>query len=393
MTNVPAQSLTLMNDPQVAELATQWANNVLKQFPGALQVNSRINQMFLAAFGRPATADEMKGIHEFVKSTHKRLAINKSQNELLRQTKASLQKKIESLKAPAIEILKKQKQQQKQNGKNPKRTSTETPSPIAAWDFSKSTKDQVGVAHGRLFGGAKLDRGRLRLLQGGYLKTLPLAQDLSAKTLEVWVQLNSLNQRGGGVLSVQTLDGNSFDAIVFGEQELGHWLAGSEFFRRTQSFGGTAEKTAIDAPVHLAWVYDGKGNITAYRDGKIYGKTYRSQGPRKFKAGNSVVTLGLRHLPANQGKFLEGSILKARIYDRALSLEEISESSGFITENEIVSQLGADQRLNLKQHNARLVEIEKRLENKRDIPLDSELAVWTEVARSLFTFKEFLYVR
>jgi hypothetical protein len=30
----------------------------------------------------------------------------------------------------------------------------------------------------------------------------------------------------GGVISIQTLDGGMFDAIVFGEREPGRWMAG-----------------------------------------------------------------------------------------------------------------------------------------------------------------------
>ena len=41
------------------------------------------------------------------------------------------------------------------------------------------------------------------------------------KTLEAWVQLSDLQQRGGGVLGVQTLDGSVFDAIVFGALVIG----------------------------------------------------------------------------------------------------------------------------------------------------------------------------
>ena len=61
----------------------------------------------------------------------------------------------------------------------------------------------------------------------GHVVSLPLAADLRAKTLEAWVKLDTLSQRGGAVMTVQTIDPDPgrqvFDAIVFGEREEGRW--------------------------------------------------------------------------------------------------------------------------------------------------------------------------
>ena len=73
------------------------------------------------------------------------------------------------------------------------------------------------------------------------------------------MKLSDLQQRGGGVLSVQTTDGNIFDAIVFGEQQPGHWLAGSDHFNRTKSFQGPEEKTASEKEVQVALVHQHRG--------------------------------------------------------------------------------------------------------------------------------------
>ena len=43
----------------------------------------------------------------------------------------------------------------------------------------------------------------------------PLPFDLAEKTLEAWVALPTLEQAGGGVISVETPEGAAFDAIVF----------------------------------------------------------------------------------------------------------------------------------------------------------------------------------
>ena len=53
------------------------------------------------------------------------------------------------------------------------------------------------------------------------------------KTLVAWVAPANLEQQGGGVLSIGGT-GAHFDAIVFGEIEPGRWMAGSNFFSRTE---------------------------------------------------------------------------------------------------------------------------------------------------------------
>ena len=57
VTNVPGQSLVMMNDPFVREQAGLWATRLLRELPGATDV-ARVNWLFETAFARPATAEE-----------------------------------------------------------------------------------------------------------------------------------------------------------------------------------------------------------------------------------------------------------------------------------------------------------------------------------------------
>jgi hypothetical protein len=203
------------------------------------------------------------------------------------------------------------------------------PQPIARWDFRQNLKDGFGNLHGTAHGQAALARGGLRVDgKTGYVATAPLAGDLQAKTLEAWVVLDNLRQRGGGVLGVQTLDGRVFDALVFGERAPGKWQAGSENFIRTKDFQGNAETEAVRRPVHLALVYDGDGTITAYRNGRVYGRPYQTSGPVYFRANKAQVIFGLRHSPRGPNKLLAGVIHRASLYDRALTAEEVAVSAG-----------------------------------------------------------------
>ena len=137
----------------------------------------------------------------------------------------------------------------------------DSPVPSLRWDFTRELDDSAGGLSSEVHGGGVLGGG-VRSAQGlavdgegAFVASAPLPRGLRAKTIEAWVVLDDLEQRGGGVVSVQTLDGRVFDAIVFGEREPGRWMAGSDNFRRTRAFGGPLETEAHDRPAHVAITY------------------------------------------------------------------------------------------------------------------------------------------
>ncbi len=202
------------------------------------------------------------------------------------------------------------------------------PTPWAAWDFDRGLDDRIGSLPVSLQGSASVTSEGLRLDgKSGYAISAPLPRELKAKTIEVWVRLDNLEQRGGGALSIQTRDGGHFDAIVFGEQEAGNWMAGSEFFRRYRSAGGEVEKEAWKRAVHVAITYTGDGTIRIFRDGRPYGSPYTSSSPVAFSAADAQVVFGLRHAPPGGNRMLAGTIVRARVYDRALDESEVAASA------------------------------------------------------------------
>ncbi|MCE9563007.1 MAG: DUF1549 domain-containing protein [Planctomycetes bacterium] len=223
------------------------------------------------------------------------------------------------------------------------------PAPVAAWDFRKGANDLVGKLDAKAEGGAKFTaEGAVLDGKTALLRTPPLPFPLKTKTLEAWVKLDNLTQRGGGVISLQTLDGVVFDAIVFGEREPGQWMAGSDGFVRTNSFSGTLETAATKEPVHFAIAYTADGTITGYRNGKLYGKGYSSKGLMQYPAGKAVFMFGCRHEPLGGNKMLAGTMSVARVYDTALSPEQVEASfaagAGFVTDAEIDAKLSDEQK-------------------------------------------------
>ena len=213
-------------------------------------------------------------------------------------------------------------------GRRAARPLAPAPTPWAAWDFDRGLDDRIGSLKVALQGSATLTPEGLRLDgKTGYAVSAPLPRELKAKTIEVWVRLDNLEQRGGGAISIQTRDGGVFDAIVFGEQEAGVWMAGSEVFAGTSSVGGKPEKEAMNRAVHVAITYADDGTIRVFRDGRPYGTPYKSSGPATFPAGEAQVVFGLRHAPAGGNRMLAGTIVRARVYDRALDESEVAASA------------------------------------------------------------------
>ncbi len=239
------------------------------------------------------------------------------------------------------------------------------PRPLAEWDFSAGLNDRLGGLHGKRRGSARQDAGGLTVDgKAAFVVTAPLSKDLCEKTLEAWVRLDNLGQRGGGVISVQTIGGREFEAIVFGEQEPGRWMAGSDFFLRTRSFNGPIEKEANRRFVHVTVVYDADGTIRAYRDGTPYGKSYRTTAPVTFRAGKAQVLFGLRHGEPGDNRLLTGQVRLARLYDRALSPAEIAASAGMtpVGTEDILPRLTVEDR----DRHRRLIDERERRTRERE---------------------------
>lgn len=196
--------------------------------------------------------------------------------------------------------------------------------PVAAWEFNGDLKESLRsldlTAHGKV----EFKDG-LVLLDRAYLQSPSLPIELKAKSLEVWCQVHNLDQRGGGVMGLQG-PGDVFDTIVIGERQPRHWISGSNGFSRTEDFSDSTPETKVGELLHLAMTYTEDGTTTLYRDGKPYGKPFR-KGSATFPKSQSSVLFGLRHLPPGGNKFLKVSIDKARLYDRALTAEEVAASA------------------------------------------------------------------
>ncbi|MBL8815215.1 MAG: DUF1588 domain-containing protein [Planctomyces sp.] len=197
--------------------------------------------------------------------------------------------------------------------------------PFAAWEFNGDLKESLRSLDLTAHGNIEFRHGMV-VLDQAHLQSPGLPIELKAKSLEVWCQVHNLDQPGGGVMGIQG-PGDFFDTIVIGERQPRHWISGSNVFARTEDFPESTPETKDGELLHLVMTYTDDGTTTLYREGQTYGKPFR-KAAAAFPKEQSMVLFGLRHLPAGGNRFLKVSIDKARLYDRALTAEEVAASFG-----------------------------------------------------------------
>jgi hypothetical protein len=74
VSNVPAQALTMLNDPLVVDLARQWAQRVLNELADQ-SPRGRIEQMYQSALCRLPTEVELSAAEAFIERQGKLLGV------------------------------------------------------------------------------------------------------------------------------------------------------------------------------------------------------------------------------------------------------------------------------------------------------------------------------
>ncbi|MEM1443418.1 MAG: DUF1553 domain-containing protein, partial [Verrucomicrobiota bacterium] len=398
-TNVPAQSLTLLNDRFIIGQAQRWADRLRSELPDETNDDARIHHLFASALNRPPTEREVTGARDFLYAVDQDHVGREEQFTELENERNTLRSRREEILAPTQErLLAARREKLSQSG-------GETGAvfdfgPVASWEFEGDVSDAVGGLSGSLVGSARIEGGAVVFDGNGFVRTEAFPQALREKTLEVVVQLSTLDQRGAGVMTVQDLKGHLFDSIVFAERKPQEWLAGSNNHTRTLDFTGEQEAEAMAHPVHLVMTFEKDGTIRAYREGEPYGKSTRKAPLQEFASGQSQIVFGLRHgTTASGNKPLRGKIFEARLYDRALAEHEVKTlASGdplFVTEGEVIESLTESQESELKEIDASISGIDSKLEQLRelgsDIPLERRR--WQDLAHAIFNLKEFIYLR
>ncbi len=380
-TNVPAQSLTLLNDPFIHSIAKDFANRPeAKNLPDS----ERIAWYFERALGRMPDQTELASAQSFLASII-------DQHQALAKRNHELQGQLEDINSSIHKVI------------DVKQTSdfTEIPllsqplAPYAHWTFDKDINDTLSNLSCEPHGNVRIENGALILDGTSYVASSPLSIEVKERTLQVLLQLDSLQQRGGGAMTLQTLDGNTFDAIVFGEQDPQRWLAGSNNFQRTSSFKGPAEETAVLEPVLITTVWEEDGTIRCYRNGLLYGTPYRLSERISYAKQASQILFGLRHgKTAGGNRLLTGRIHEASFYQRALSPEEVLATAGdssALKRQQMRAQLSPEKLNELLKHETSAKALEQQIKELGVIPNADDK--WKELTHGILNLKEVIYLK
>ncbi|MFM7604001.1 MAG: hypothetical protein ACKO8Z_02230, partial [Prosthecobacter sp.] len=127
--------------------------------------------------------------------------------------------------------------------------------------------------------------------------------------------------------------------------------------------------------------------------------TYRKAPVAIFDPALSQVLLGCRHGKPSGNHGLRGRIYRARLYDRALTPEEIAKTATIedktIRESDILTTLTEPQRQQLNAIQSQRNAMNQTLEASRTVMSsdDPKVQAWTSLAQSLINLKEFIFLQ
>jgi len=197
--------------------------------------------------------------------------------------------------------------------------------------------DEIFGLRCHIKGDARVTENGLILNGNSFVYTDELGFKIKEKTLEVWVELFSVEQEEVGVMSLGEMGDarDPFDSIVFNQRHKAEWMSCSEFFHRSQGVSGGAEKEK-GILRHMVATYSKDDMISLYKDGQPYGASYTVDSLHLFSEKSRVV-FGARHIWQNSDEAsnkktklftstggLVGRVLRAALYDQALTREEVA---------------------------------------------------------------------
>lgn len=208
---------------------------------------------------------------------------------------------------------------------------------IGQWTFDDLTDSTGNWNPLTLRSGATLDNGRLDLSSAGlqWANTTwnnSLGYDtgsITNKTLVSWVELTSLTTKTGAALTLDSSTVDNFNGLIWSENYGTTWQVGSSYGRNNGNLGLDASGV-LNRVVQVAatWAFESSQvNINYFIDGVSVG-SYLSNQLFSWQKGNAEAIFGARHTtgvtnPIVSGGGLDGYIYEARIYDTALSQEEL----------------------------------------------------------------------
>jgi hypothetical protein len=345
--------------------------------------------MFRIALGRPPLEHEISKSLEYLEGNDRNSQNIESKLVSYRQNLDEINDHISEITEPVNQQILKERKLAKNN------TNRSSTKPSLHWDFSQGLGDTILGIKCQLKAGAKIENGTLIVSNGGYGVTERIPFGVSEKTLSTWVKLDDLNQRAGGAITLQTPTGVVFDSIVYAEKQPYLWMSGSNNFRRTENFTlAPQEKNADKEFVQIVITYSKEGKITGYRNGQQYGKSYQKS-TFNFKPNDSVISFGVRHLPASPQRMLQAKLRTASLFDRELTSAEVKsffDPESHISLEKIIEKLSIEENERFSKLSSQRKEIMEEIRELEKLRTSNKPEL-QDLALALYNMKEFIYLK
>ena len=351
-TNVPAQSLLMMNNTQVMHLAARFAERVV-QDPDLHSDRERIAAMFRLALGRPPTDQELGAAERFLKQAQGR---KPPEEDVEAWIEAASDRRAETLEIRDFTA-------DKTRGVLRFYHRASAPRALAAWEFDDAPKanrvyDAVGGLPIRLGRNVRVDDGALWLGTSDVVTSKPIGRTPDEYTLEAWITGPPNEAPSSG------LEPDGAEASAKAE--------------KTPAFAGADAGTKA-AVVHLVLAQDRNGNWTAYRDGaEVDPGSVRRELPMTLEEGR------LRFAAAERGPL---GVLQARLYDRVLDPADVAASAL----GNIEAPSEAEQARIYRSSWSRIARLEAEADQLEQSADGGDS--WRRLAHAMFNLKEFMYLR
>ncbi|MDF3077372.1 MAG: hypothetical protein K0S09_1261, partial [Sphingobacteriaceae bacterium] len=208
---------------------------------------------------------------------------------------------------------------------------------IGLWDFEDAgkLKDQTGNWGDLILSGsATISAGALDANTGMARTSSYSGAEIRSKTLISYVSLDKLAQGAGSAMTIDRINSDSFDGLIYAEAQPNRWMNGSSNGLRNQNLNPGYAETSPNQLVQVALTYEEKpGNqvlITFYRNGATYG-SYLANNFTSWSANDAEILFGARHYYGwvnQQVGSLDAHIQKAMLFNRALTATEIQSLHG-----------------------------------------------------------------
>ena len=195
---------------------------------------------------------------------------------------------------------------------------------VAYFPFCGNANDATGNGNNGIVYGAQLTADRFGNSNAAYsfngvdqyIQSASISKSITDKTYSAWVKLSTLNQGWGGLLGLQSSDGQIFDVVVYNETDNG-WGFGSD--NRSRSVWSGVKETELEWAMITA-TYS-QNSYKFFRNGILIGTT--TQFAITNFNSSSKINIGYRHDGGSFLPYLNGIIDDAFVFDRVLTQEEI----------------------------------------------------------------------